>query len=405
MSKLEAMLKYVSEHNEFYKKRIKEYGITNPLDINQWPILTRKELQENRYNMFSEGYKTKYFNQHLHRQSSSGSSGMPVNVYWDYKDWYASNMSLWRKRYQWYGVKPSDKYAVFTLGAMDIQQGLDRLNYKIDPSNLLSFNTSMIKDDMLYLDIIDHIERFKPKWLYVQPYVLNKIIQAYIKARKEPPRTIKYIESVGEVLLPNLKKTAEELFNAPLANMYGSEEMNGIALENPNGEMEILSNNVFVETKSKSCRCCSGYGESIITNLNNYAMPLIRYCQNDIIQISKDNCYIEHLNGRFIDAFCVNGFEISTMLLCEAISDINNNYKSPVLEYCFKYNQMTMTLKVMLKLKNRAHQEIISKELYNKISSFISQVNRENRIKIEINISDEVQHIKNHILIIGDKNV
>ena len=33
MTKLEAMLKYVSEHNDFYKKRIKEYGITNPLDI------------------------------------------------------------------------------------------------------------------------------------------------------------------------------------------------------------------------------------------------------------------------------------------------------------------------------------------------------------------------------------
>lgn len=52
MTKLEAMIKYVSEHNDFYKKRIKEYGITNPLDITQWPILTCKELQENRYEIF-----------------------------------------------------------------------------------------------------------------------------------------------------------------------------------------------------------------------------------------------------------------------------------------------------------------------------------------------------------------
>ena len=80
MTKLEQMLKYVSEHNDFYKKRIKEYGITNPLDITQWPILTRKELQENRYNMFSDGYKTKYYNEQLLRQSSSGSFGIPINV-------------------------------------------------------------------------------------------------------------------------------------------------------------------------------------------------------------------------------------------------------------------------------------------------------------------------------------
>ena len=115
VTKLEKMLKYVTEHNEFYKSRIKEYGIKNPLDITQWPVLTRKELQGNRYNMFSDGYKSKYFDQQLRRQSSSGSSGTPVNVYWDYNDWYSSNMSLWRKRLQWYGIKPSDKYCVFTL--------------------------------------------------------------------------------------------------------------------------------------------------------------------------------------------------------------------------------------------------------------------------------------------------
>ncbi len=63
MTKLESILKYVSEDNDFYKNRIKEYGIKDPLDITQWPVLTRKELQENRYNMFSDGYKSKYFNQ------------------------------------------------------------------------------------------------------------------------------------------------------------------------------------------------------------------------------------------------------------------------------------------------------------------------------------------------------
>ena len=79
--KLVKMLKYVSEHNDFYKNRIKEYGISNPLDITQWPILTRKELQENRYNMFSDGFEEKFYRNKLIRKSTSGSSGIPVNVY------------------------------------------------------------------------------------------------------------------------------------------------------------------------------------------------------------------------------------------------------------------------------------------------------------------------------------
>ena len=78
MEKLKKILRFVSKHNDFYKRRIEEYGISDPLDINNWPILTRKELQENRYDMFSDGYKSKYYNQQLKRHSSSGSSGLPV---------------------------------------------------------------------------------------------------------------------------------------------------------------------------------------------------------------------------------------------------------------------------------------------------------------------------------------
>ena len=145
--KLVKMLRYVSEYNDFYKNRIKEYGITNPLDITQWPVLTRKELQENRYNMFSDGYKSKYFNQQLRRQSSSGSSGMPVNVYWDYKDWYASNMSLWRKRWQWYGIKPGDKYVMFTLNAFNVKVNGETVYYIKKPENVLSVNVSLIQNE------------------------------------------------------------------------------------------------------------------------------------------------------------------------------------------------------------------------------------------------------------------
>lgn len=113
--KLVRMLKYVSEHNDFYKKRIKEYGITNPLDITQWPVLTRKELQENRYNMFSNGYKNKYYWQQLVRKSSSGSTGVPINVYWDYGDYYSSVKILWRMRKKFYDILPMDDQLTFSF--------------------------------------------------------------------------------------------------------------------------------------------------------------------------------------------------------------------------------------------------------------------------------------------------
>ena len=115
MTKLEIMLKYVSDHNNFYKERIKTYGITNPLDITQWPVLTREELQDSRYGIFSDGYMSKYFLHELRHHSSSGSSGTPVNIYWSKNDYLRSMASLWRMRTKFYKITPSCKKIMFSI--------------------------------------------------------------------------------------------------------------------------------------------------------------------------------------------------------------------------------------------------------------------------------------------------
>lgn len=71
MDKLEIFLKKVYEINGYYKNIVNSHKI-NPLDITQYPILTRKQLQLNRFKMFYDSYKSKYFNEQLQKQSSSG---------------------------------------------------------------------------------------------------------------------------------------------------------------------------------------------------------------------------------------------------------------------------------------------------------------------------------------------
>ncbi len=340
--KLTKMLKYVSKHNDFYKNRIKEYGIKDPLDITQWPILTRKELQENRYNMFSDGYKTKYFNQQLRRQSSSGSTGVPINVYWDYKDWYASNMCLWRKRLQWYDIKPTDKYVIFTLDAYSIKPKDNEIYYVNSPSNVLSINSSLIQCDIQYRKVVELINEFDPKWLYVQPFVLAKLIDIYKFYGYNIPSNLRNIESVGEILTNDLKKHSLETFHISPTNMYGSEEMNCIALETPNGNMLIMEDNVYIEVENNKITRC-GDGKAVITSLNNYAMPLIRYNQGDMINIeprSDDHLYINTIYGRTCNCIKTgNGSFVSAIQLLEIISEVNNVMSDVIKENRFIYNK------------------------------------------------------------------
>lgn len=394
MSKLVDMLKYVSEHNDFYKKRIKEYGISNPLDITQWPILTRKELQENRYNMFSDGYKSKYFNQQLIRQSSSGSSGMPVNVYWDYKDWYVSNMSLWRKRWQWYGIKSNHKNVVFTLNSFG-ESIENKTLFCLISERTLSFNISLINSIEEYNKIVELIDNFEPGWLYIQPFVLNKLILSYTYLEKTPPKSIKYIESVGEILSNDIRRRAINLFQCHIADMYGSEEMNGIAIESPEGIMEILHDNIWIEVSNIAGINSVGSGNAIITNLNNHAMPLIRYCQDDDLLLNFHNTednekmyiQLEQIKGRSNDSIITQcGVEINSFLLSEIISEVNNILSDIIVEYKYIYKKTEDILYCALVLKKDFQSW--SSTVKNNIIAILGKKTNGN-INLKLNISTE----------------
>lgn len=396
MTKLEKMLKYVSEHNEFYKNRIKEYGIKDPLDITQWPVLTRKELQENRYTMFSDGYKTKYFNQQLRRQSSSGSSGMPVNVYWDYKDLHASNMILWRKRLKYYGISPLHRYVIFTLNAFDTYADGDTVHYSLEPNNVLSINISLINNDSAYKKILNIINDFNPAWFYIQPYVLKKIMNAYCEHNISVPVSLRYIETVGEMLFPDLKRSAEMFFNVPIVNMYGSEEMNGIAYECPYHRMNVLEDNVFVECLTENGIVCYGEGDAIITNLNNFAMPLIRYNQGDIIVLEKSinpcSCgntanMISHIKGRRLDSIILkNGEELNSFMLFEVMAEVNNQYNDIMTSYRYVYYKSEKKLKCFISIKDEKWYANVSKTIESVFKSKLYNI----KIKFEVCLNESV---------------
>lgn len=403
MTKLEKMLLYVSKHNDFYKNRIKEYEIKDPLDITQWPVLTRKELQENRYNMFSDGYKAKYFNQLLIRQLSSGSTGMPVNVYWDHKDWYASNVSLWRKRKKNYEINPVDKYCTFILNAFGVKPEEERLYYINKPNNIMSFNISLILDESGYKRVIKLINEFKPDWLYIQPFVLNQLICAYKDLNIQPVKSIRYIESVGEILTSDLRRKAEEFFDFGITNMYGSEEMNGIAYESSKGNLQVIEDNVFVEVQNSNCIGCSGTGETIITNLNNYAMPLIRYNQGDIVELNTKMPYydekssvIDKIQGRTMESIVVgNGIELNSFLLCEIMSEVNNQFDCVIESYRYVYDKLNRNLTCLFRL-NKSKE----KWFFN-VRDLILYIWKKKRFTDYINISvkidyDDVLNIDKH---------
>jgi phenylacetate-CoA ligase len=144
------------------------------------------------------------------------------------------------------------------------------------------------------------------------------------------------ISSTTETLLPMYRKLIEETFRAPMYDQYGCGETHSIAFEcGEHMGLHITSEHVFVQTNNDDM------GELIITNLDNYAMPIIRYENGDRIKLSKDNCscgrklpLISQIIGRTADSIVLkDGSEVHGVFF----TDILNELRSFNLEFMNRF--------------------------------------------------------------------
>ena len=315
-------------------------------NLSNFPITTRVDVQCD-VNSFLD---KKYVNQtcNLLAKASSGSSGQPVVTYWRQDNYIRSMHTLWNKRRQYYGILPYSKKLDFTL------ESTEEPLFEINKSGI-SASRKILEYPQRVCQLFDVVEQVQIDWIYIQPYVARCITRILNSNKKYIPTCIKYIEFVGEILSQSTRKEVEELFNCQTANMYGSEEMNGIAFECPYHHMHVLNDNVYVETEF------ADGGRIYLTGLHNYAMPLIRYEQGDVISIHRNvTCKCGYC-GDNIDIIKGRSYEqlennISSMLnpytlitVMEALNPIVNNC---ILEYRFRHIKATNDLVLFITLKS-----------------------------------------------------
>ena len=184
---------------------------------------------------------------------------------------------------------------------------------------------------------IEKLKRLNPTWEYrlyddmdIENYIkiLNKhkpkIIITYVQsmyqmakyAREKDLHVEKQnaIHSAAGTLYDFMREEIESVFQCKVFNHYGSREVGVIASEcNHHNGLHIIMEHTLVEVVNKDGKPCSPgeKGEIVVTNLNNYSMPLIRYKIGDIgvlQQYSNCDCgcsypKLEKIVGRTTDVF------------------------------------------------------------------------------------------------------
>jgi phenylacetate-CoA ligase len=117
----------------------------------------------------------------------------------------------------------------------------------------------------------------------------------------------------GEVLTAAARERIETAFDAPVHNAYGAHEVGLVASDCPRGGLMHLGRpDLVVEVLDADGRTVesAGTGEIVVTPLDSFAAPLIRYRLTDVVTRGPDACpcgwagpTLTHIEGRSIDYF------------------------------------------------------------------------------------------------------
>lgn len=158
---------------------------------------------------------------------------------------------------------------------------------------------------------VQKIRKRRPKLLIGYPSALERFAK-YVEVNHLDDIKFSAISSTAEVLYPSQREFLERTFDCEVLDRYGARELGGIACECLEHKgMHINAGEVYVEILRDGVPVPVGEkGEVVVTNLNNYGLPFIRYRVGDIGQLSDTVCscgrglpMMDVLQGRRVDMF------------------------------------------------------------------------------------------------------
>lgn len=129
--------------------------------------------------------------------------------------------------------------------------------------------------------------REEPDYLLSFPSVIQEVAR-YFHERGLRLKRLKRIATLGEVVTPRLRVACRETFGVEIADMYSAAEIGYIALQCPvNEHYHVQSETVLLEVLDEAGLPCRAgeIGAVVVTPLQNFAMPLLRYSLGDFAEV------------------------------------------------------------------------------------------------------------------------
>jgi phenylacetate-CoA ligase len=288
--------------------------------LDRLPILTKRQLRS-----FYPSVKESVEKDH-HRKfnlvRSGGTTGDPVQLFMSYESRSWAGGAMYRY-YHWWNIRFRDRIGILwgaqePADARALSSRWKRLKNSL--SNRLVLNTFYIDGPILERHY-HTLYKFNPSTL--RGYANSLYEFALFMRRNSLPvwRELRVVSSTSEKLTKEMQDVIESTLGAPVTNQYGCGEVNSVAFECPEGRnLHIAEEHVIVEVVDEDGKPVVGKpGKILLTDLDNYLTPVIRYEVGDLGTISGEPCgcgrphyVLKEITGRLSEALNLgNGRKIA----------------------------------------------------------------------------------------------
>jgi len=312
--RLSELIRYAREHVPYYRATytnpdlINEHGMVEMDEFHGLPFLGKAELRD----QFPALQSTEHRNRHTFENSSGGSTGEPVRFIQD-RFYREADIAATLFLFKMAGKELGDPELKLWGSERDILEG--SIGHRERLENWL-YNRTLVNsfrmDEFRMQSLAAAWNKSKP--LVVWSYVDSIFEFARFVKRENmtlvPPKAI--ITTAG-TLDEHIRSVIESTFNTSVLNQYGSREVGVLGCEEPNVTgLRLFEWKHYVEVIDEDGRPCAAgkEGDIVVTCLENFSMPLIRFKIGDRGVLSNDKPLrrLSSVTGRITDHFvCRDG--------------------------------------------------------------------------------------------------
>lgn len=279
--RLAAILEHAARRSPYYRARCRELRDVDARFARErladLPFVTKADVQHSFREMLAVPGPRR-----VTAKVTGGSTGQAVTVVKN-RSAIAAEMAASWLGYGWFGVRIGDR-AVRFWGQPDSWKRRLRFAAADFAMHRIRFSAFAFDD----ADLERYWRRclaFRPDYFYGYVSMLEAFARFLERTGRDGARLgLKVVITTSEVLSPPQRELLARVFRAPVQNEYGCGEVGPIAYECESGRLHLMSENQLVEILTPDGRPAAPgeSGDIVVSDLNNYAMPLIRYRVGDL---------------------------------------------------------------------------------------------------------------------------